>query len=193
MHFSQVCIFQSSDDTFCFFLISLFFSNTIFTGGWQNSIDNKYLLYNTPSICTSGSDFSSSTGSQVSTEEREKPHQALDSANVFRGTSSNTSYTRKCKVCMLEGRNPTQRTDYCEQCNVCLCKNIHTFRDDSPAACTEAFTCWDKFHGHYNNKPWNGYNRNGSIKRRGPVWELWKKFNSSDKRVVRSLQTSYQE
>ena len=140
---------------------------------------------------SANSDFSSSTGSQASTEEREDRHTAIDSATMFKGTSS---YTRKCKVCMLEGRNPTHRTDYCQKCKICLCKNIHIFRDDSPAACTEAMTCWDKFHQHYNNKPWNAYHRSGSIKRQGHVWELWKKFNPSDKRnVARSLQPSYQE
>ena len=134
--------------------------------------------------------MSTSTGSQLSTDG-EDHHTAIDSSTL---SSSANSYTRRCKVCLLEGRKSTQRTDYCQKCKICLCKNIHIFRDDSPAACTEAKTCWDKFHQHYNNHPWNAYLRNGSIKRQGPVYELWKKFNRSDKqKVVRSLQPSFKK
>jgi hypothetical protein len=94
-----------------------------------------------------------------------------------------------CKICLLEGRKASQETTYCSKHDICLCDKIFKFTHPSPVACTELKTCWEKFHDHYQKK-YRAYSRDGSIIRKGPVYELYqqrKTFGSYNEGEVRSV------
>jgi hypothetical protein len=112
------------------------------------------------SIQRSVSPYSSATSTPTSsnsntanpTPHHQPPCARVDSKQVFAGSRTNASYKRGCVVCRLEGRKVTTMTQYCADHKVSLCGSKYLFMFDSPVACPDNETCWDKFHYFYQPK-----------------------------------------